>query len=135
MFKKIYHKSSKNNYLNFYFSLYFFFIFNKTKSMKFFVILISIFLLSILVFNSIKIKIEFFQCSSANSNQYPNCEYNRYVNILYLNPPTPDPISTYATVNPITGIQPGQQIKYSCDNASGNCLYNLIPNSNIKSIK
>ena len=99
--------------------------------MKFFVILILIVLLSILVFNSIKIKIEFFQCS--NSNQYPNCEYERDVNILYLNPHTPDPMSTYAIINPLTGIQPGKQIKYSCDNASGNCLYNLIPNSNIKS--
>ena len=94
--------------------------------MKFFVILISIFLLSILVFNSIKIKIEFFQCS--NPTKYPNCQYERDVNILYLNPPTPDTTSTYATINPITGIQPGKQIKYNCDNVSGNCLYNLIPN-------
>lgn len=99
--------------------------------MKFFVILISIVLLSILVFNSIKIKIDFFEC--AHPDQYPNCEYERDVNILYLNPPTSDPMSTYATLNPITGIQPGKQTKYSCDAASGNCLYNIIPNSNITS--
>ena len=91
--------------------------------MKFFVILISIVLLSILVFNSIKIKIDFFGC--AHPDQYPNCEYERDVNILYLNPPE---ISIKnPNIDPIRGTEKMKITKYMCDPVTFDCQYDLQP--------
>ena len=93
------------------------------KSSSTVLIVSFIILVVILVFNSVKINIEFFVCPE--TNKLPNCEYEEDVSILYLNPPE---ISTkHPNIDPIKGIEKWKQTKYNCDPDTLDCQYDLQP--------
>ena len=81
-----------------------------------------IIILVILAFNSVKINIEFFGCPEPT--KFPNCVYEKDVNILYLNPPNP---TDNPKIDSIRGIEKGKQTKYNCDPDTFDCEYNLQP--------
>ena len=90
--------------------------------MNFTLIVSFIIVVVILVFNSVKINIDFFECPI--TNKFPNCVYEKDVNILYLNPPS---ITNNPNFNSKKGIEKGKQTKYNCDENQIYCQYNLEP--------
>lgn len=90
--------------------------------MNFTLIVSLIIVVVILVLNSVKITIDFFDCP--NPTKFPNCVYEKDVNILYLNPPNP---TDNPKINSIRGIEKGKQTKYNCDPVTLDCQYNLEP--------
>ncbi len=90
--------------------------------MNFTLIVSLIIVVVILVLNSAKITIDFFECPS--TNKFENCVYEKDVNILYLNPPSP---SDSPKINLIRGIEKGKQTKYNCNPDTLDCQYNLQP--------
>ena len=89
-------------------------------SKKILIIALCFLIVTILVVNSVKIKLEYF---AVNPKDYKNFVYQKDTNLLLLNIP---PTINNKPVNNRTGIVKATQVKFDCNKDGDDCKYDLI---------